>query len=173
MRAGTKPVAGTSGSIWEEIISFPHPAKGFTPLWGVLERIGNLDCEFKNPGFESKYAVLSKKENLVVLYEFSFRKSRPSVMSSFQMCHNSFSSCLFLLCDETRVSLTICAWGLLLSPFSFWSCFHSGWIAAISRLIWRCVVWPMIRKSKGVSEFGLARGKGEILFEIPKHNRFH
>lgn len=29
------------------------------------------------------------------------------------------------------------------------------------------------QKKQGVSEFGVARGKGEVLFEIPLHNYFH
>lgn len=96
MCAGTKPVASTCGSTWEEIISFSHPAKGFTPLWECFELAGNLDREIKNPGFESRNAISGKKENLAVLCEFFFCKSRPSVMSSFQMCHkNSFHRAYF------------------------------------------------------------------------------
>jgi len=110
---------------------------GFTPLWECFELARNLDCEIKNPGFEPRNAISGEKEmallTVAVLCEFSFWKSQPSVISSFQMCHKNVFHTL-----ETCVSLTMCACSLWLSPFSFWSYFHFVWIAAISRLIWLC-----------------------------------
>lgn len=68
---GTKPAAGTCSCTGEEIISFPNPAKGFTPLWGALNLMETwnvkstvLDLNRDVCAFESKrklgdfYAIL-------------------------------------------------------------------------------------------------------------------
>lgn len=141
-----------------EIISFPHPEKGFTPLWGCFER--TLETWIVNSRILDLIHNMPFWVKWELFYYFVFFwKSQPSMMSLFQMCHNSFSPCLFLLYDEMWVSLIICAWGLLLSPFSFWSCFPSEWIAAISWLIWRCVGGPRSERAREFQNLGLPEEK--------------
>ncbi len=135
----------------------------------MLERIGNLDCEFKNPGFESKYAVLSKKRKTCLCYTNVLSASH-----DLAWCHHfryvtiAFHHAYF--CFVTRLEWV---W-LYVLEVVFWAHFpfHSGWIAAISGLIWRCVGGPWSERARKFPNLGLPEEKEKSSLKLQNITAF-